>query len=311
MVAVRLLAAVADPMKYTETRVVLQCGGEDFTAKGRIVQYAGWRKIEQYFARKNDKEAYVLPDLQEGSMLMFSKSECKEGKTEPPKHYTEDSLLAAMEKAGAKETPDEAERKGIGTPATRAAIIEKLVARGFLERVAEKKTKHLIPTATGTALIGVVPEKIKSPVMTAEWEQKLLQVEKEALQPEEFMREIADMVRTIVQETDKKEEAIGMSEKNVTGKCPICGSEVMESPKGWFCRNQSCRFGLWKNNAYFKKIGKELTEKVVKELLTEGHTLLTGCTSQRTGKKYNATLHMTTDEQQRPSFRMEFEKRTT
>ena len=311
LVAARLLGAVANPMRYTETKAVLKCGGEDFTAKGRTVQDAGWRRIEQFFLKKKEKEDPILPDLQDGESFPVTKSECKEGRTEPPKHYTEDSLLAAMEKAGAKETPDEAERKGLGTPATRAAIIEKLVARGFLERVSNKKTKYLIPTATGTALIQVVPEKIKSPTMTAEWEQKLLQVEKKELRPEKFMNEIADMVRAIVQETEKQEEVRAMSEKKVIGKCPVCRSGVAESEKGWFCSNRDCRFAFWKNNAYFKKIGMDLTEKVVTELLSEGHTFLTGCTSQRTGKKYNAMLYMTADEQQRPSFRMEFEKRTT
>lgn len=216
-----------------------------------------------------------------------------------------------MEKAGAKETPDEAERKGLGTPATRAAIIEKLVSKGFLNRVSDKKVKNLIPTEIGKALIRAVPEKIKSPSMTAEWEQKLLQVEKDQLQPEEFMEEIEDMVRTIVQETEKQEDIKGMNEKKIAGKCPICGSDVMETQKGWFCSSQDCRFGLWRDNAYFKKIGKELTEPVVTELLSEGQTKLVGCTSQRTGKKYNAILHMTTDEMQRPSFHMEFEKRST
>lgn len=259
-------------------------------------------------ARRRKKEAPALPKLAEGTILPFSKAECRKGKTEPPKHYTEDALLAAMEKAGAKETPDEAERKGLGTPATRAAIIEKLVTKGFLDRVLDKKVKYLIPTETGTALIGAVPEIIRSPAMTAEWEQKLLQVEKRELQPEEFMREIAAMVRRIVQENGQKGN-IKMSERKITGKCPVCGTEVIESQKGWFCSNDGCRFGLWKNNAYFKKIGQELTEPVVRELLSEGHTFLKGCLSQRTGKKYNTTLYMTADEQQRPSFRMEFEKR--
>ncbi len=311
LVVSRLLTAVGDPMKYTETRVVLKSGGADFTAKGRMVQDAGWRFLDRFFSKKKEKEPVVLPDLQEGSHLTFTASECREGKTEPPKHFTEDSLLAAMEKAGAKETPDEAERKGLGTPATRAAIIEKLVSRGFLNRVSDKKIKSLIPTETGKALINAVPEKIKSPSMTAEWEQKLLQVEKGKVPPEEFMEEIEDMVRTIVQETEKQEDIKGMNEKKIVGKCPICGSDVMETQKGWFCSSQDCRFGLWRNNAYFKKIGKELTESVVTELLSDGQTNLVGCTSQRTGKKYNAILHMTTDEKQRPFFRMEFEKRST
>lgn len=311
LVVSRLLAAVGDPMKYMETRTVMKSGDADFTTKGRTVQDAGWRLLDRFFSRKKEKEVAVLPDLQEGSRLAFTGSECREGKTEPPKHYTEDSLLAAMEKAGAKETPDEAERKGLGTPATRAAIIEKLVSKGFLNRVSDKKVKNLIPTETGKALIRAVPEKIKSPSMTAEWEQKLLQVEKDQLQPEEFMDEIEEMVRAIVQETEKQEDIKGMNEKKIIGKCPVCGSDVMETQKGWFCSCQDCHFGLWRDNAYFKKIGKELTEPVVTELLSDGQTKLVGCTSQRTGKKYNAILHMTADEKQRPSFHMEFEKRST
>jgi DNA topoisomerase-3 len=311
LVATRLLVSVADPMRYTDTKVVLKSGGTSFTAKGRTVQDPGWHVLDRFFSRKKEKEVMVLPDLKEGSEIALSETECKEGKTEPPKHYTEDSLLAAMEKAGAKETPDEAERKGLGTPATRAAIIEKLISRGFLNRVSDKKVKNLIPTPTGTALIAVVPEKIKSPSMTAEWEQKLLQVEKQEMEPDEFMDEIADMVMTIVSETEKQEDIKGMYEKKIVGKCPICGSDVTESPKGWFCESKECRFGFWRDNAYFKKIGKKLTEPIVTDLLSNGQTKLTGCTSSRTGKKYDAILHMTTDEKQRPSFHMEFEKRST
>ena len=310
LVACRLLTAVADPLRYTQTKAVLTTGGDTFTAAGKTLQDAGWRHIEEHFDNKKKKEASVLPKLTEGTILPFSKAECREGKTEPPKHYTEDSLLAAMEKAGEKETPDEAERKGLGTPATRATIIEKLISKGFLERVSDKKVKHLIPTATGTALIEAVPEIIRSPAMTAEWEQKLLQVEKNQMQPEEFMREIAALVKNIVQETGQK-EVVKMNERTTVGKCPVCGAEVRESQKGWFCSNDGCRFGLWKNNAYFRKIGQELREPMVRELLSEGHTFLKGCFSQRTGKKYNAMLFMTADDQQSPAFRMEFEKRST
>ena len=167
-----------------------------------------------------------------------------------------------------------------------------------------------IPTATGTALIEAVPEIIRSPAMTAEWEQKLLQVEKNQMQPEEFMREIAALVKNIVQETGQK-EVVKMNKRKTVGKCPVCGAEVRESQKGWFCSNDGCRFGLWKNNAYFRKSGQELREPMVRELLSEGHTFLKGCFSQRTGKKYSAMLYMTADDQQRPAFRMEFEKRST
>jgi DNA topoisomerase-3 len=309
LVAERLLTAVGDPAQYTETKITIRCGDELFTAKGRIVQDPGWRSVDQYFHPQKDKEETVLPELQEGKSVPLSEAECRQGQTSPPKHFTEDTLLATMEKAGAKETPEEAERKGLGTPATRAAIIEKLVSRGFLKRVSEKKVKNLIPSEKGKALIAVVPEKIKSPSMTSEWEQKLLMVERQEMEPETFMTEIADMVTAIVRETEKQEDIRGMEEKKTVGRCPCCGSDVVESQKGWFCSNRDCRFGLWKDNAYFKKIGQKITEKMVAELLQDGQTFLTDCTSQRTGKKYNAILYMTADERQRPSFHMEFEKR--
>jgi DNA topoisomerase-3 len=309
LVAERLLTSVGDPAQYREAKVSIRCGDELFTAKERAVQDPGWRSIDRYFNPQKDKEEIVLPELHEEKQMPIAEAECRQEQTSPPKHFTEDTLLAAMEKAGAQETPEEAERKGLGTPATRAAIIEKLVSRGFLKRVSEKKVKNLIPTEKGKALITVVPEKIKSPSMTAEWEQKLLMVEQQEMEPETFMSEIADMVTAIVQETEKQEDIKGMEERKTVGRCPCCGSDVVESQKGWFCSNRDCRFGLWKDNAYFKKIGQKVTEKTVTELLQDGQTFLTDCTSQRTGKKYNAILHMTADEHQRPFFHMEFEKR--
>lgn len=306
LVTARLLMAVEDPCLFTETVVKLNCSSTEFTAKGRVLRQEGWKKIEAFFMEKKEKQSAVLPDLAKGMILQGERAECKEGKTSPPKHFTEDTLLAAMETVGADETPDEAERKGLGTPATRAGIIEKLISRGFMERKSVKKVKYLIPTEKGISLIAVMPENIRSPLMTAEWEQKLLQVEHGILTPEAFMDEIEAMITELVK-TTKGEKTMDAFQKNV-GPCPCCGSPVIEREKGWFCSNRDCRFALWKNNAYFRKIDKTINENVVSDLLNNRKTVLRDCTSSRTGKKYDAVLHLSADDQQRAQFHMEFEK---
>lgn len=297
LVTARLLMAVGDPCLFTETVVKLNCRDTEFTAKGRVLRQEGWKKIDAFFMEKKEKQSAVLPDLAKGMMLPVERAECKEGKTSPPKHFTEDTLLAAMETAGADETPDEAGRKGLGTPATRAGIIEKLISRGFMERKSVKKVKYLIPTEKGISLIAVMPENIRSHLMTAEWEQKLLQVEYDSLPPEKFMDEIETMITELVK-TTKGEKTMDAFQKNI-GPCSCCGSPVIEREKGWFCSNRDCRFALWKNNAYFRKIGKTINENMVSDLLNNKKTVLRGCTSSRTGKKYDAVLHLSADDQQR------------
>ena len=244
------------------------------------------------------------------ALVHVDAAEVKEGKTSPPKHFTEDTLLSAMETAGADETPDEAERKGLGTPATRAATIEKLVQRGFIERKGDKKTRQLIATDKGNSLITVMPEQIQSASMTAEWEQKLLQVEHGELDGGEFMSGIEGMVANLVTTYEKVKGADALMSRNkVIGTCPHCGAEVLERQKGWFCSNRECRFVLWKDNAYFTKIGKRLTPQVVERLLRDGRVKLKDCKSQKTGKTYNADLILTTEDDGRPRFSMEFENR--
>ena len=244
------------------------------------------------------------------ALVPVDAAEVKEGKTSPPKHFTEDTLLSAMETAGADETPDEAERKGLGTPATRAATIEKLVQRGFIERKGDKKTRQLIATDKGNSLITVMPEQIQSASMTAEWEQKLLQVEHGELDGGEFMSGIEGMVANLVTTYEKVKGADALMSRNkVIGTCPHCGAEVLERQKGWFCSNRECRFVLWKDNAYFTKIGKRLTPQVVEKLLRDGRVKLKDCKSQKTGKTYNADLLLSTEADGRPQFSMEFENR--
>lgn len=216
-----------------------------------------------------------------------------------------------MERAGADEMPDEVERKGIGTSATRAATIEKLVRIGFVERKGNKKTKYLLPTHKGVALITVMPEQIKSPSMTAEWEQKLLDVEKGTFQDTEFMREIDGMVTELVGTYKIVEDAeLLMPPSTVKiGICPSCGQQVVERQKGYSCENRQCNFVLWKQNRFFEALGKKMTKQIAIKLLSDGNVALKGCKSKKTGKSYDTTVVMTVDETQRAVFTLDFEKK--
>lgn len=310
LIAVRLVCAVGDPCRYSETSVTLECAGHEFNAKGRTVTDPGWKVyLPASEDEKDGDDVPSVPALSEAAVLPLVKVELKEGKTTPPKRFTEDTLLQSMESAGAKDMPDDAERRGIGTPATRAAIIEKLVQKGFVERKGEKKTKVLVPTDKGSALIAVVPEQIQSPAMTAEWEEKLLDIERGGYAPDDFMREIIGMVTDLVKnyEAVKGVEMKMPGNNTVIGACPHCGADVAERAKGWFCANRECRFVLWKDNAYFKKIGKHLTAAVAEKLVKNGRVRLKDCKSQRTGKTYNADVLLTTEEDGRAKFQMEFD----
>ena len=312
LISVRLLCTAAEDHRYAEMTVKISSGAEEFTRKGKTVLVPGWKAIWNHFypEKKKDSENSEGPVPEEGTMVDVEAAEVKEGKTSPPKHFTEDTLLSAMETAGADETPDEAERKGLGTPATRAATIEKLVQRGFIERKGDKKTRQLIATDKGSSLITVMPEQIQSASMTAEWEQKLLQVEHGELDAGDFMSGIEGMIANLVTTYEKVKGADALMNRNkVIGTCPHCGAEVLERQKGWFCSNRECRFILWKDNAYFTKIGKRLTPQIVEKLLRDRRVHLKDCKSQKTGKTYNADLLLSTEDDGRPQFSMEFENR--
>ena len=328
LIAARLLAAVGEPYRYAETTVQMECAGQVFTAKGKTVLAESWKAVERAVLgdtdQKNEKKLELLPEAQEQETLTVLDAQLKEGKTSPPKHFTEDTLLSAMETAGKEDKvncpngaregglgrlPEQAERRGIGTPATRAAIIEKLVKKGFLAREGSGKTKNLIPTEKGRALIAVMPEEIQSPAMTADWEQKLLQIEQGELDPETFMDEIEQMVASLVETSEAVKGAKMLMKNNgkIIGVCPHCGAEVAEREKGWFCSNRECRFVIWKDNAFFKRLGKHLTGQLVDKLLRDGRARLKDCKSQRTGKTYNASVLMTTEADGRAQFSLEFE----
>ncbi|MCD8368174.1 MAG: DNA topoisomerase 3 [Clostridiales bacterium] len=305
LIATRLLASVAPPYRYAETVAEFQCGEETFTTKGKTVLDAGWKAIEK--PGKAEKADTPLPLMQEGDSFPVVSAEVKEGQTKPKAHYTEDTLLSAMERAGADEMPDEAERKGIGTPATRAGIIERLVTRGFLERKGDKKAKNLIPTEKGNALITVLPEQLQSASMTADWEEKLLKIERGEYSPAAFMDEIIEMVTSLVDTYQVvKDAAVIMPDaRKSLGKCPVCGADVVERPKSYACSNRQCNFALWKSNRYFEAIGKKMTESVAKRLLKTGCVRMKDCYSRRLDRYFDATIFLDFDETGKVQYRME------
>ena len=310
LISAKLLAAMQEDYRYTESTTVFSCGAEEFTRKGREIIEPGWKAVWHHFypeKKKEDEASGVLPE--EGTALSIDSAEIKEGRTKPPAHFTEDTLLRSMETAGADEMPDYAERKGLGTPATRAATIEKLVQRGFIERKGDRKTRQLVATDKGSSLITVMPEQIQSPSMTAEWEQKLLAIEHGEYEAADFMDGINGLIANLVTTYEKAKGADALMSRNkVIGTCPHCGAEVLEKQKGWFCSNPECRFILWKDNAYFTKIGKRLTSQIVEKLLRDKRVRLKDCKSQKTGKTYNADLLLSTENDGRPQFSMEFDK---
>ena len=309
LIAARLLCAVGEPYRYAETTLTAICAGEEFTAKGKVVLSDGWKGIERKVLGEllgKKKEPTVLPDVQEQSECCITGAELKEGQTSPPKHFDEDLLLHSMETASSDNMPEGVERQGIGTPATRAATIEKLVQKGFLERKGSKKTKVLLPTDKGKALITVMPEQIQSADMTADWESKLLRIEHGEMEPEEFMTEIKDMISSLVNTTEAVKGANMLMKNKVAGVCPNCGKSVVEREKGWFCENRECRFALWKDNAYFKRLGKHLDGHTVDKLLRDGRARLKDCKSAK-GKTYNATVLLSTESDGRSKFSLEFE----
>ena len=298
-----LLRAISEAHRYAETVITVECAGHSFTAKGKTVLVLGWKSYEQ----EQTEAASTLPHIAEHQPISVSDAAVKTGKTTPPKHFTEDTLLSAMESAGKEDMPDDAERKGIGTPATRSGIIEKLVSSGFVERKKSKKMVNLLPTSTGTALITVLPEQLQSPQLTAEWEHRLKEIERGEIVPDSFMDGITAMLGELMQ-TYKPipgAEVLFPSGREVVGKCPRCKADVTETPKGFFCENRACSFALWKNSKFFTAKKKTLTKTLAATLLKDGRAPLKGCYSEKTGKTYD-TVILLEDDGQRVSYKMVF-----
>ena len=303
LVALGLLRAVCPSFRYEEMLLTADCAGQKFTAKGRTVLELGWR----VYAPEQKEQPRLPEGLAQGQALVVSEARVKEGQTSPPPHYTEDRLLADMEAAGSKDLPEDAERHGIGTPATRAGIIEKLVADGYMERKKAKKAVRLQPTPVGVSLITVLPEQLQSPQLTAEWEQRLKQVERGEISPEDFEAEIREMLSQLVRDYTPVAGADVLFGTGGTavGKCPRCGRPVVERSKGFFCENRDCRFVLWKDSRFFTAKHKRLTAAIAGALLEDGRALLKDCFSEKTGKSYTATV-LLEDDGERTGFKLVF-----
>ena len=314
LVCCKLLCASASPYEYETVTVTFDCGGHTFTAKGKRILAEGWREIERIF-RSSLKEkpedtdnGGVLPDFTEGQTFEKVEATITEHFTSPPKPYTEDTLLSAMENAGKEDIPEDAERKWLGTPATRAAIIEKLVAAGFVER----KGKNLIPTKAGINLVTVLPEALTSPMLTAEWEQRLCAVAKGESDPDEFMEGIRSMTRELVQTYSRISEdgqKLFAPEKEVIGNCPRCSKPVYEGKKNFACSDRSCTFVLWKNDRFWTSRKKELTKKMAADLLKKGRTNVKGMWSEKKGATYDAMVILDDTGGKFINFKLEFPKK--
>ena len=317
LLMVRLLCAVGTPCRIHETAVTLECEGVSFFLKGRQIMDMGWKAMEKNYrtalksAPVEETAVRELPSLNEQMTFLPVKTSIQEGKTSPPKSYTEATLLSSMENAGAEETPDDAERKGLGTPATRAGIIEKLVKTGQIERKKGKKGCVLLPTQKGVSLITVLPEELQSPLLTAEWELKLKQIERGEREPSAFMEEITDMVRNLVRHGCSVPESsvLFAEETKSIGVCPRCGSAVVERPKGFLCSNRDCRFALWRQNPFFAAKKKELTAAIASTLLKEGRVFVKGLYSPKTGKTYDTTIILDDSGGQFVNFKLEFQQK--
>ena len=312
LLCLRLAEAVSGPCKYSETVVEAECADYSFKAKGKHINDPGWRLVGITVEDDEDEsdDGLISIDVSANQTIRILNTNTKAGKTSAPKSYTEDTLLAAMERAGADEIPDEAERKGLGTPATRAGIIEKLVRTGFIERKGDRKTKYLVPTHKGEALITVVPESIQSASMTAEWEQKLLQIEHGEYGDKQFMNEIADFIGNIVEsyEVIPDAEVLMHPVYAPLGKCPACGCDVIEKSKGFFCSGKDCKFALWKENRFFDSLSKKLTKQIVEQLLKNGKANLKKCRSVKTGKTYDTTIVLSVNDNGQAQFTLDFSK---
>ena len=312
LVATRLICATGEKHIYDETTMTVSCEGSLFTAKGKTVVQDGWKGIELRFkatlkSKEKEEPETVLPEVTEGDILQNVVSSVSEHFTSPPKAFTEDTLLSAMESAGNEAFDDETEKKGLGTPATRAGIIEKLVKGGF----AERKGKSLIPTKDGLNLVCVLPEQITSPAMTAEWENTLMQIERGNADADAFLSGIAAMTSELVKAypflSDAEASRFDTARETV-GKCPRCGSPVYVGKGNFYCSNRECSFCLWEGNKFFSSKKKKLTKKIAKELLDKGWCRVTGLYTPKKPQLYDAVIRLDDTGGKYVSFKMEFDR---
>lgn len=312
LVGMRLLCATGEKHTYAETQIMLSCEGYAFKTKGKTVIQNGWKAVEELFkaslkTKEKDDPVKSLPEVHEGDVLDCLSASVTEHFTTPPKQYTEDTLLSAMETAGNDQFDDDTEKKGLGTPATRAGIIEKLVKSGF----AERKGKSLIPTKDGCNLVCVLPEQITSPTMTAEWENTLMEIERGNADADAFLSGIVQMTGELVKAypflSDTEARRFGIGKEEI-GKCPRCGSPVYVGKGNFYCSNKECSFCLWEDNKFFSSKKKKLTKKIAMELLDKGWCRVTGLYTPKKPQLYDAVIRLDDSGGKYVSFKMEFDR---
>lgn len=316
LVCQQLVQATGEEYLYEQTDIAVKCQEHDFKARGKIPVQMGFKEVEKAFkhlcvkaepVEEKEKETSIPAGYEEGKRLFPVKAEKTTHYTSPPKPFNEDTLLAAMETAGNKEFDSETEKKGLGTPATRASIIEKLVSSGY----AQRKGKQILPSTEGKELVKVMPEYLKSAVMTAEWENQLLLMEKGEITDTQFMGEITSLVRKILEvcrEIPEEERRRFQMEREVIGKCPVCGCDVFEGKQNFYCSNRQCDFALWKENRFLGNMEKNLDKKMARELLDKACTHVKGLYSKKKDMKFDADLLLTLEDG-KPRFHLEFPKK--
>lgn len=316
LICQQLVQATGEEYLYEQTDITVKCQEHDFKARGKIPVQMGFKEVEKAFKQLcvkaepvegKEKETSIPAGYEEGMRLFSVKAEKTTHYTSPPKPFNEDTLLAAMETAGNKEFDSETEKKGLGTPATRASIIEKLVSSGY----AQRKGKQILPSTEGKELVKVMPEYLKSAVMTAEWENQLLLMEKGEITDTQFMGEITSLVRKILEvcrEIPEEERRRFQMEREVIGKCPVCGCDVFEGKQNFYCSNRQCDFALWKENRFLGNMEKNLDKKMARELLDKACTHVKGLYSKKKDMKFDADLLLTLEDG-KPRFHLEFPKK--
>lgn len=314
LIAVHTVEAMERDHIYTETEVTVKCQNELFKAKGKVIDQMGWKLYEECFKNKdglameNPEDAMKdrIPKVVSEQIFYNVMTDKSEHYTSPPKQYSEDTLLAAMETAGNKEFDEDTEKKGLGTPATRAGIIEKLVNSQY----AVRKGKQILPTEDGKALIDVLPDFLKSASMTAEWENQLLEMEKGKIASHQFMTGIENMITMMLNgcELIPDEETHRFQSRESIGTCPICGSLVYEGKKNFYCSNRECQFALWKENKYLEKMQKTIDKRMAAELLKNGRVFVKDLYSAKKNMYFDADLLIDVSAE-RISFSLEFPKK--
>lgn len=316
LICQQLVQATGEEYLYEQTDITVKCQEHDFKARGKIPVQMGFKEVEKAFKQlcvkagpveEKEKETSIPAGYEEGMRLFPVKAEKTTHYTSPPKPFNEDTLLAAMETAGNKEFDSETEKKGLGTPATRASIIEKLVSSGY----AQRKGKQILPSTEGKELVKVMPEYLKSAVMTAEWENQLLMMEKGQITDTQFMGEITSLVRKILEvcrEIPEEERRRFQTAREVIGKCPVCGCDVFEGKQNFYCSNRQCDFALWKENRFLGSMEKNLDKKMARELLDTACTHVKGLYSKKKDMKFDADLLLTLEDG-KPRFHLEFPKK--